>query len=264
MNIIELHKKANVIREHIVQMAHDTKSAHIAPSLSCTDILVTLYFHVLKGQDHFILSKGHGCMALYATLAEKGVIPVEWLGTYHMNGGKLMGHPSHLVPGIEWSTGSLGHGVSVGVGLAMAQKIKKGGGITFVVIGDGECNEGGVWEAAMLASQQKLNNLVVIADCNGFQATSKCNEVDPSVLRRKWESFGWEVLETDGNDIGSLIGAFDFIDYSRDKICPIVLIAHTVKGKGVSFMENDLEWHYKSPNDEELVVALKEIRGKNA
>jgi len=261
MDTISIQNKTKLARETIVSLAHHCKSAHVGSALSCIDILMTLYTTFLRtGIDHFIMSKGHGCMAYYTAMEQIGIMSTETLLSYHTNGGKLLGHPSHSVPGIDWSTGSLGHGLSVAVGFAMAQKIKGIKANNFVLLGDGECNEGSVWEAAMLASKQKLDNVIAIIDHNGLQATNKCAEIDVGNFINKWVSFGWNVVVVDGNNIKDLCQVFsDTILYIN---CPTVIIANTIKGKGVSFMENNIEWHYKYPSQMELDMAVKEIRGK--
>lgn len=251
----QLKQTAKNVRKKIVKMSHHSKSAHLAPSLSCADILVALYFHAMKEGDRFILSKGHGAMALYAVLSEKGIIPESWLEGYSLNGGKLGEHPSPDIPGVEVETGSLGHGLSVAAGAALARKIKGKTGREFVLLGDGECQEGSVWEAAAFASHKRLNNLVAIIDRNKFQAIDRCANVMNKRLYDEWQAFGWEVIEIDGNDLTELSFWLEMGSHLR----PRLILANTIKGKGISFAENNLEWHYRVPNKDELELALQEI-----
>ncbi len=245
----ELAKK---IRQHVLRMTHNAKSSHVGSCLSIADILAVLYGGVLKEGDKFILSKGHASAALYAVLAECGYFPVKWLDTFCQSGSLLSGHVSHYVPGVDVSTGSLGHGLSIGCGMAMVTKSK-----VYVLLGDGDLNEGSIWEAAMFARHHRLANLVVIIDYNKIQALGSTEDVlDLVSLRAKWLAFGWNTVEVNGHD---------FLDFKaelrvRIDIQPHCIIAHTVKGKGVSWMEGKVEWHYKYPNDEELRLALEELR----
>lgn len=245
---------AKNVRKKIVRMSHYSKSAHLAPSLSCADILVALYFGVMKEGDRFILSKGHGAMAAYAVLSEKGIIPEEWLEGYSLNGGRLGEHPSPDIPGVDVETGSLGHGLSVAVGAAIGRKIKGNRGREFVLLGDGECQEGTVWEAAAFASHRNLDNIVAVVDRNKFQAIDRCENVMNRRLYDQWYAFGWNVIEIDGHDVDDLVF---WLDMPSRK--PKLILANTIKGKGISFAENNLEWHYRVPNKEELEQALKEI-----
>jgi transketolase len=256
----------NIIKS-ILHMTHFSKSSHVGTSLSIVDILYTLYFRVLNidpdnphkaDRDKFILSKGHGSAALYATLAERGFFSKEYLNQYYVDGGMLPGHlDMHAAPGIELSTGSLGHGLSVGVGMAIANRRSNHPGRIYVIVGDGECNEGSVWEAAMLASTLKLTNITVIVDYNRLQGFGNTNDIiyQDNMVQR-WEAFGWEVHEVDGHDSTQIESKLKIMQNG-----PKALIAHTIKGKGVSYMENQLAWHYKSPNDEEYEIALKELEG---
>ncbi|MBI2449309.1 transketolase [Candidatus Pacearchaeota archaeon] len=246
------------IRSHVVTMAHNSKSPHIGSALSCVDILCCLFFEVMDMyEDYFILSKGHGCMSYYAVLAEKKIFGLSLLDQYAKNGGKLPEHPPcgiiHGVPGIEIGTGSLGHGLAISLGRALARRIRNIKGNEFVLLGDGECNEGSVWESAMFAANANINNIIAIVDRNNMQCAGfvdRLNMVD------KWKSFGWNAIETDGNNIGCLLRAFDEL---KTLTKPGVIIANTIKGKGISFMENELEWHYRFPNEQELSSAFKEI-----
>ena len=254
------------IRIDVAKMMHKAYSSHIGGCYSVTEILVALYFEILNidpknprkdDRDILLLSKAHSSPALYAILSKKGFFPKENLDTYYQDGGKLPGHlDKEAVPGIEFSFGSLGHGLSVGVGMALANKRMNNPGRVFVILGDGECNEGSIWEAAMFAPHHNLSNLTVVIDYNKIQSFGSTNEViNQEPIFDKWKSFGWKVLEINGHDHDALIDAFN----SPHENLPKLIIANTVKGKGVSFMENSLDWHYKSPNDEQLKLALKEL-----
>ncbi len=231
------------------------------------DILAVLYENILRiepsrpdasDRDRFILSKGHGTAVLYAILAEKGFFPLDWLTSYNFHGAKLLGHcTSKGVPGVELSTGSLGHGLSVGLGIAKALKLDALESKVFVLLGDGECDEGAIWEAALLAPQLKLNNLIAIIDYNKIQSFGSVKEViDLEPFSEKWRSFGWNAYSIDGHDHKQILNTLTN-QGSGNK--PTVIICHTVKGKGVSYMENQLAWHYKSPNQDELQIAIDEI-----
>jgi len=257
MDIDKLKRIAKNIRRTTLKMAYESKSPHIGSALSYVDILVALYFSIMEEDDHFILSKGHGCMSYYAALAEKGIISKELLKTYATNGSKLAEHP--LSSDIfDVATGSLGHGLSVGLGLAAARKIKNQKGFEFVLLGDGECNEGSVWEAAMVASNRSLNNLIAIVDSNQLQATQFS---DLAHLPDKWASFNWNVQTVYDVEIKSLIFWIKKALRKSEQPFhgPTVIIANTTKGKGVSFMEDKLEWHYRHPNKEEYEKAIEEI-----
>jgi transketolase len=263
-----VEERARAIRARIVRMAHDGRTPHVASALSCADVVAALYFKVLRidpgapedeGRDRFILSKGHGCMAQYAALAERGFFPEEVLDEYGREGGRLAEHPApRCVPGIEVATGSLGHGLSLGAGLALAAKIRERGYRVFVLLSDAECAEGSVWEAAIFASARGLDNLVAIVDYNNWSAMGRTSPyLEP--LAEKWKAFGWSCVEIDGHDGGAIVRALSRAPFEPSR--PAVIIAHTVKGKGVPFMENDLEWHYRPPNDNDLKRALEEIKG---
>jgi transketolase len=256
------------IRRDVLTLAHRTKTPHIGPALSCVDILAFLYTGIMKtnpraplmaGRDRFILSKGHGALALYACLAHAGFLSREDLYSYCRNGGPLAEHPlAHTFPCIEFATGSLGHGLAAGIGMAMASRIRKAPYRVFVLLGDGECNEGSVWEAAGFASSARLNNLVAIVDHNGWQATDRYDTLSGGYgLAEAWRSFGWETREVDGHDLAQM-GTVCTPSFFRAKK-PKVLIARTVIGKGVSFMEDDLEWHYRWPDELDLAKALGEL-----
>lgn len=263
---IEISKK---IRRDILYMIYKAKAPHIGSSFSIVEILVALYFKYLKAspdarfsddRDRFILSKGHGCPALYAALAQRGFIDEETLEGFGRNGGTLEEHPTRdLSRGIELSTGSLGYGLSVGAGMAIAAKYDNTPYRVFVLLGDGETEAGPVWETAMSASRYKLDNLIAIIDYNKIQALGKVDEIihlEP--YSAKWRSFGWEAEEVDGHDFFQLFSVLDGIPFERGK--PSVIIAHTVKGRGVSFMENNLLWHYRSPDEDEYKKALEELK----
>jgi transketolase len=256
---------ANKIRQNALKMVHKAKASHIASALSITDILAVLYGEVMRFdpavqdyalRDRFILSKGHACVAVYAALAEVGIIPQEQLKTYGDDFSWLMNHISHKVAGIEFSTGSLGHGLPFGVGKALAAKARGEKWRTYVLLSDGEMDEGSNWEALMFAAHHKLYNLTAIIDYNKLQSLdSIANTLELEPLVDKLKAFGCLVHEIDGHN-HKLISETLSVD-SKEKIS--VIIAHTTKGKGVSFMENRVEWHYKNPNDEQLAMALAEL-----
>jgi len=265
----EVKRKATIIRRHVVQMAAEGKTSHVGSALSCVDILCALYFRIMKthpqkwdesDHDRFILSKGHGVMAWFATLAERGFFDVSLLKEYAVDGGRLGEHPDHgAVPGIKVTMGSLGHGLSVGLGMAIAKKLDQSPARIFVVLSDGECNEGSVWEAMMYAAHRKLDNLVAIIDFNKMQAMGRSPEVNAiEPLSEKWKAFGWAVEEVDGHNIENIITALGRIPFVKGK--PSLVIAHTVLGKGVSFMEDDLLWHYQIPSDEQVKQALAQLK----
>lgn len=264
----ELETIARQVRGKVVELSHLGRAPHLASSLSCVDILVAAYWDALKIdpqqptallRDRFILSKGHAAAALYATLALRGFFSVEMLKTYNTNGGVLAEHPSlNTIPGVEAATGSLGHGLGLGVGMALAGRIQGQDYRVFVVLSDGECNEGSTWEAALYAPAQGLTNLIVIIDFNKWQATGRSTEVTAlQPLREKWAAFGWSTYEIDGNDMGAVVAALrNFPDGSGK---PVAVIANTVKGRGVSFMEDDNNWHYRIPTVEEVEMAHQEL-----
>jgi transketolase len=263
----EIEAIARKIRGKIIDLTHKAKCAHLASAMSCADILATLYWKILNidpknpkdpDRDRFILSKGHAAMALYSTLAFKGFFPETSLDTFGEQGTIFAEHPDPAIPGIETATGSLGHGLSVGVGMALAGKIQKKNYKVFAVLSDGECNEGSTWEATMFAPAHKLDNVCAIVDFNKWQATSRSTEVlalEP--LKEKWKSFGWSTYEIDGHDLSKLYDVLSKIPDGSGK--PVAIIAHTVKGKGVSFMEDDNNWHYRVPDKEEVKKAKKEL-----
>jgi len=253
------------IRHHAIEMTHTSNSSHIGAVLSIADIVAVLYNGVMKifpqeprsaHRDRFVLSKGHAGVAIYAALAEKGFFPMEWLKSHSANGSMLSGHISHKVPGVEFSTGSLGHGIAVAIGMAMAAKLDGKSHRIFVIMGDGECNEGSVWESALYANHFRLNNFTVIIDHNKLQSLDICERTIELInLATKWKVFGWEVLEIDGHDLDEIKAALKYTHESK----PICVVAHTVKGKGVSFMENVVAWHYRSPQGNDYVKALAEL-----
>ena len=239
-------------------------TAHVAPALSCVDIIASLYFHVLRispqapdapGRDIFLLSKGHGCMALYSVLAHAGFFDPEILKTYGQNGSPLAEHPlAGKVPGIEFAAGSLGHGLAVAAGMAQGFKLRNNPARVFTLLGDGECEEGAVWEAAALARALRLDNLTAIIDWNGWQACGRCEDISDMDLPRCWDAFGWNVNLADGHDVPALASLFT--QPNPQKI-PRVVLCRTTKGKGIDFMENNLEWHYRPVRGAEKDAALK-------
>lgn len=264
----KLFEISREIKRTILTISHESQVGHIGSALSIADIITVLYFQVLKVfpkkpdhplRDRFILSKGHAVAALYSALYLKGFFSKKVLNSYCKNGGTLGEHPEHIVRGVELSTGSLGHGLSVGCGMALAAKLDKAMFRTFVLISDAECNEGEVWEAALFAAHRKLDNLTAIIDYNKVQAlgsTDAVLKIEP--LFDKWKAFGWNVCEADGHDLVDLKNKLS----KRVKGKPTMVIAHTVRGKGVSFMEHKLEWHYLTTNEEQHLKAMKEISKK--
>ena len=257
---------ARSIRCDVLRMTSAGRSSHVGSCLSSADIVATLFRRVLRhdpsspvdaDRDRLILSKGHAGAILYAALAEAGYFPRRVLESHYQNGSVLSGHVSHRnVPGVEVSTGSLGHGLSIGVGLALESKRRELGFRTYVVLSDGECDEGSVWEAAMFAAHHRLSQLVAIVDYNKLQSLGPVSEtIGLEPFAEKWRAFGWECFEVDGHDHVALIESLEQQSGER----PRCLLAHTVKGKGVSFMENRVEWHYKHANPEELALALAEL-----
>lgn len=267
-DIETLRKKANDIRIDIINEVYSARSGHPGGSLSAADILAVLYFNQMNinsedpranGRDRFVLSKGHCSPALYAVLAEKGYFEKENLKTFRKIDSNLQGHPDmNKVPGVDMTTGSLGQGLSVAVGMAIASKIDSAGCRIYCLIGDGEIDEGQIWEAALSASKNKLDNLCVILDNNGLQIDGKIEDVAGMTdIEGKFRSFGFNVINVDGHNISNLIDAFD--SAKQCKGMPSIIIAKTIKGKGVSFMEGKAEWHGKAPSDEEYLEAIKEL-----
>lgn len=262
---------ARQIRIHCVNMTHRAKSSHIGSSLSMADLLAVLYNGILQidpanpewpDRDRFILSKGHACAALYAALAERGFFPIDWLDTFCQNGSRLAGHVTHTyIPGVEVSTGSLGHGLSIAAGMALVTKRDVRPYRVFALLSDGECDEGSTWEAALFTGQHQLDNLVAIVDYNKIQSLDYVKKVmDLEPFTKKWQSFGWRVREIDGHNVAEIHQALSQVPFkSRYPSC---VIAHTIKGKGVSFMEDTVLWHYRSPQGEEYESAMAELKEK--
>lgn len=268
MSFTQLETISNNIRKNIVQMVHAASSGHPGGSLSAVEILTYLYFKEMnindpkdEDRDRFILSKGHASPVLYSVLAEKGFIGKESLNSFRRINSKLQGHPDmKKVTGVEASTGSLGQGLSIGNGMAMGFKMDNKSSRVFVLLGDGEVQEGMVWEAAMFAGHNKLDNVTAILDHNGLQIDGKNEEVvSVEPLDKKFEAFGWHVIKINGNDFADIEKAFEERRKIKDK--PVMIIAKTIKGKGVSFMENNAGWHGKAPSDDELSIALNELGG---
>ena len=269
MSVDELKQMAAVIRCDIIEMICAAGAGHPGGSLSATDIVTALYFRMMRidpsnprwpGRDRFILSKGHACPVWYATLAERGFFDKSHLGSLRRMGSILQGHPDmNKVPGIDMTTGSLGQGLSVGIGMALAGRLQKLDYHVWVVIGDGESQEGSVWEAAMSGAKWKLDNLTAILDRNNLQNDAFVDGLMPiEPLADKWRAFGWNVVEIDGHDMSAIVEA---LEGAKDhKGLPTIIIAQTIKGKGVSYMENVCEWHGKAPCREEADKALDEIR----
>lgn len=273
MSVLEVKRMANQIRQDIITMLIPAKSGHPGGSLSAADILATLYFHEMRikseepqwaDRDRFVLAKGHAAPVLYGTLAEKGFFPKEELLGLRQTGRMLQGHPDmKRTPGVDMSTGSLGQGLSVANGMALAGKLDKKDYRVYVVLGDGEMAEGQVWEAAMAAAHYKLDNVTAILDYNGLQIDGPTDQVMSSrPLLDKWRAFGWHVIEVDGHDIEELIAAFAEAKATLGK--PTLLLAKTIKGKGVSFMENQVGWHGNAPSAEQGEQALSELREEAA
>lgn len=270
--VTRLAERARHIRLASLRMVHAAKMGHPGGDLSCADILATLFFHTLRidsahpqnsARDRFVLSKGHASAALYATLAEAGFFPREQLETYMKPMSRLNGHPDRCkVAGVEANTGPLGHGLPIGVGLALAAKMDRADWRTFVLTGDGELQEGSNWEAIMAASHFRLDNLTVIVDRNRLQqgdTTEQTMSLEP--LAERWRAFGWGVVELDGHDIGTMVQAFASLPLEPGR--PTCVIARTCKGRGVSFIEDRVEWHHRVPTDAELAAAVAELDGDN-
>ena len=268
MNKLELMKTANEIRKGIVTALHSAKAGHPGGSLSATEIFTYLYFEEMNvdtkdpkkaDRDRFVLSKGHTAPGLYSTLAQKGFFPKEDLVTLRHTGSYLQGHPDMKhIPGVDMSSGSLGQGISAAVGMAIAGKLDNADYRVYTLLGDGEIQEGQVWEASMLAAHRKLDNLVVIVDNNNLQIDGEITEVNsPYPIDKKFEAFNFHVINIDGNDFDQIDAAFK--EAKTVKGQPTAIIAKTVKGKGVSFMENQVGWHGKAPNDEEYKIAMEEL-----
>ena len=270
--IRELTTQAARIRRRLVEVVCKAQAGHIGGGLSSVDTLTALYLDVMnvdpknpkmEERDRFIMSKGHSVEALYCALEAAGFIAPETLNSYGDCGSLLAGHPTIKVPGVEVNSGALGHGLSIGVGLAIAAKMDKKTYKTFVLMGDGEQGEGSIYEAAMSGSHYKLDNLVAIIDRNKLQISGSTEDVmSLEPMRERWEAFGWEVLEMDGNSMEDVLGTFDGIDYANGK--PHLIISHTVKGKGVSYMENGARWHHGVPDETQRNEAFREIDARIA
>ena len=267
-DVKRLENQAIQIRQDIISMIHDAKAGHPGGSLSAVEMVTALYFHVMNidpqnpkwpDRDRFILSKGHSCPVMYACLARRGYFDPEHLKTLRQYHSILQGHPDmNKTPGVDMTAGSLGNGLSAGLGMALSAKHKGQDYMTYVMLGDGECQEGMVWEAAMAAAHYRLNNLIAIVDCNGVQINGWVNEimtVEP--LADKWRSFGWSVVECNGHNMKDVLTALHTAKTMRH---PTAILMRTVKGKGVSFMEDESKWHGSAPSDEEMVKAISEIK----
>lgn len=266
----QLEQIATNVRKHLLQIIVNAKGGHTGGSLSSVDVLTTLYFHTMKykadnpnweERDRFILSKGHSVEGYYCILSEAGYFPKEVLNTYGKFQSILAGHPTRKVPGVELNSGALGHGLSVGVGMAIAAKMDKKQHRVFVLMGDGEQGEGSIMEAANSASHYKLDNLVAIIDRNYLQISGKTEDVMAlDDLKKRWEAYNWHVDAVDGHDIKGLMDLFDSYPVSKGK--PHMVIAQTVKGRGISFIENQAVWHHKVPTPEQLQQAMEELNKK--
>ena len=268
VSVEQLQQIIREIRGQLVEMSHRTGAPHLGSALSCVEILAAAYWTCLRidpahpedpDRDRLLLSKGHAATTLYAALAYRGFFPVTRLDTFAQAGGNLPEHPSaHCVPGVEIASGSLGHGLSLGLGMALAGRIQDRRYRVYVVMSDGECNEGSVWEAALLAPAHRMENLCAVIDYNKWQATGRSNEVTalPS-LREKWAAFGWSSSEVDGHDLQAVSRVLSRVPDGTGK--PVAIIAHTVKGKGISFMEDDNNWHYRIPTADEVRRAKQEL-----
>ncbi|HTT37440.1 MAG TPA: transketolase [Burkholderiales bacterium] len=265
----ELARLARETRARVIENAHRTQTPHLGSCLSCVDILIAAYFHSLRldpsnprasQRDRFILSKGHAAPALFQVLALRGFYPLALLDDYGKDGSLFAEHPPtpDRLPGIEAATGSLGHGVPMGLGMALAGRIRREGYNVVALSSDGECNEGSIWEAAMLAAAQKMDRLCVVIDFNRWQATGRTEEITGlAPLAEKWRAFGWSTREADGHDLDELAKLLSAVPDGSGR--PVAIIAHTVKGKGVSFMEDDNNWHYRIPKADEVDAAKKEL-----
>lgn len=262
----KISEKALLIRQKSFLMCITAGKGHLGGSFSCAEILASIYYSKLfnispklmnnPNRDRIIFSKGHSCLALYSILADLGFFPMEKLETYGQNGSMLGGHPDHLIPGVEISTGSLGHGLSIGCGMALNAKINQRKYKTVVILGDGECNEGSIWEAAAFAAKERLTSLTVIIDDNKVAATDYTkNLLGNTLLANKWRAFGWHTIEIDGHNPQEILGVLSL----KRKPSPLAIVANTIKGKGVSFMENSPKWHHGVPQGEEIETAKKEL-----
>jgi len=265
---VELKIKATEIRIRLLELIYEAKAGHIGGSLSNTDILTTLYYHMMKhdaknpkmpNRDRFIASKGHAVESLWCILADCGYFPKEELHTFNQFGTRLIGHPNNKVPGIEMNTGALGHGLAVSVGMALAAKRSNDDYKVYCLMGDGEQAEGSVWEAAMAGAHYELGNLIAIIDRNKLQISGTTEEVmglDP--LDEKWRAFGWNVIEIDGNNIDELVEAFQSVPSKKNK--PTLIMANTIKGKGIEEAENNVKWHHHVPTEEQYIRAKEQLQ----
>jgi len=264
-----LDRMAREVRFKLLEMSNRAQTGHLGGALSCVDLLVSAYWHAMKidptrpcdpDRDRLIFSKGHAISALYAVLAKRGFFSEEDLALFNQEGGCLPEHPYPCcVPGVEWATGSLGHGIGVGIGMALAAQLLGKKYRVYVIMSDGECQEGSVWESAMFAPKHGLNNLKVIVDFNKWQATGRsCSIMAMEPLAEKFSSFGWRAIEIQGHDMNAVSSAM--ADWNSDDARPTAVIAHTVKGYGVSFVQDDNNWHYRSPTDEEVARAKVELQ----
>lgn len=267
--IAMLKEKAKELRKTLMTMIYQAGSGHPGGSLSCADIITTLYFHAMKydpqnpkweERDRFVLSKGHVCPALYSALIMKGVIDKEYIGSLRKQGSILQGHPDmKKCPGIEISTGSLGQGISCAAGMAISAKKSNDNYMVYTLLGDGECNEGQVWEAAQSAAKYELDNMIVFIDNNGLQNDGFAKDIMPTQdLEEKFKAFGFQTVRINGHEVGEIAGAVDFMKTQKNGK-PKCIVCNTVKGKGVSFMENVAIWHGLAPNEEQYAQAIKEI-----
>lgn len=270
MGIKELELQSEKNRKRLIEVVYNAQAGHIGGDLSCLNILTVLYFKIMnvypnspreRKRDRFIMSKGHCVESLYTTLESKGFITKSTMDTLGKFGSVLSGHPTNEIPGIEVNTGALGHGLSVGVGIALAAQINNETYKTYVLMGDGEQAEGSIYEAAMAASHYRLENLVAIIDRNTLQISGKTEDVMAlENIRERWAAFGWDVLDMDGNNIQNIVNTFQSIDFKNQ--CPHLIIAHTTKGRGVSYMEGVAKWHHAVPNAEQYEIAIEEISAR--
>lgn len=260
MNKQDLVRTADLRRADVITMIVRAKAGHIGGAMSCLDALTCLFYHTMNEGDHFLLSKGHSTEGYWAILADKGYFPKKNLQTFSCAGSPLIGHPNNKVTGVEMSTGSLGHGLSIGVGLALGERRQGNNKRVFVLMGDGEQAEGSIWEAAMAGANYKLDNLFAIIDRNGLQISGPTEQVmSLENLAAKWSAFGWDVSEIDGNDMNQLC---DYFDNIKNNGIPHCLILHTVKGKGLPFAENNIEWHHRVPSEDQLAEAYAVLNVK--
>ncbi len=271
MTTKELSLLAEKNRKRLVEVVYKAKAGHIGGDLSCLNVMTALYFHVMRGldpaapkapqRDRFVLSKGHCVEALYVTLEAKGFLKPEVLDTLGQFGSILSGHPTIEVPGIEVNSGALGHGLSIGIGMALAAKMDKNSYHTYVLMGDGEQGEGSIYEAAMAAHKYQLDNLVAVIDRNHLQISGNTEDVMPiDSIRERWTAFGWDVISMNGDDMEDIVSTFDSIAYQNQK--PHLIISNTTKGRGVSFMEGIAKWHHGVLNEQQCLDAVKEIEDR--